>query len=141
MLLNQTDLYAIRAMAFLALQESDELVSSSALSKNTNIPVHYLNKIMRRLVEAELVVSKKGHRGGFQLARPSKDIALLDIFYATKGPNFIEFCVFGWETCDAAHPCPLHNSWANLKRRFLQWAEVTTLAVIQHTSDPIPFKT
>lgn len=139
MLLNQTDLYAIRAMAHLALQEPDARLSSRDLSEATGVPNHYLNKIMRKLVEAELVVSQKGHHGGFSLAQSHESITIFNILQAIKSPGFSDFCVFGWKECSNENPCPLHPSWDNFRECFLGWSQKTTLQEIHDNNVPLNF--
>ncbi|TNE47955.1 MAG: Rrf2 family transcriptional regulator [Deltaproteobacteria bacterium] len=140
MLLNQTDLYAVRAMAQLALQEPGARVSSRDLSEATGVPNHYLNKIMRKLVEGELVYSQKGHHGGFSLAKSHGDITLFEVLEAIKSPGFSEFCVFGWKQCSGQNPCPLHVSWVSFRDCFLEWAKTTTLQEIYDHNLPLPVK-
>ena len=62
---NQTTEYALRAMAIVALQPRDQPIPAKVLSKAAGIPQHYLSKIMKKLVEAGLIKSQKGHGGGF----------------------------------------------------------------------------
>ncbi|MCK6512242.1 Rrf2 family transcriptional regulator [Myxococcota bacterium] len=132
MLVNQTDIYALRAMTFLALQGADALVSSKDLAEKTRIPSHYLSKIMRRLVEAELVVSQKGHGGGFQIVRPLEEITIEGILDAMGDKHELEKCAFGWEKCGGEHPCPLHPAWSELKSSFVGWASSTNLSKLRN---------
>lgn len=134
MLLNQTDLYALRAMTHLTLMSRDELISAHDMADVIHVRSHYLNKIMRRLVEAGLVVSRKGHHGGFQLAKLPEEIRIYDILEAVKPEHFFEHCAFGWETCNGQHPCPLHHTWKELKQHFCEWALQTTLATIHQSN-------
>ena len=71
---NRTTEYALRAMAIVALQPQDQPIPVKALSEAAGIPRHYLSKIMKKLVEAGLIKSQKGHGGGFSLAKPKIDI-------------------------------------------------------------------
>jgi DNA-binding IscR family transcriptional regulator len=57
--LNSTAEYALRAMTSLALESKNCIINSRDLSGKTRVPVHYLNKIMNRLMDAELVTSIK----------------------------------------------------------------------------------
>ena len=67
-MLNQTAIYAIRAMGFLACQDTDELVLSSLIAKKMDIPHNFLSKILNRLAQAGLTVATRGRRGGAKLA-------------------------------------------------------------------------
>ena len=124
---NRTTEYAMRAMANLALQPRDQPMPAKALSKVTGIPQHYLSKIMKKLVEAGLVKSKKGHGGGFTLGKPKKEIHYLDILVASGYEAHPNRCVFGWGECNSEAPCPLHDSWVDLNEAFKEWAVKKTL--------------
>ena len=124
---NRTAEYALRAMANLAHQRQDRPMPAKALSKATGIPQHYLSKIMKKLVEAGLVRSRKGHGGGFSLAKPKKEIPYLDILVASGYEAHPNRCVFGWGECNNEAPCPLHDSWVDLNEAFKEWAMKKTL--------------
>jgi Rrf2 family protein len=59
---------------------------AARISKEYNIPLEYLLKILQQLVRANVLRSKRGPRGGFFLARPSESITLLEIIEAVDGP-------------------------------------------------------
>lgn len=130
MFLSQTSEYALRAMAWLATAPPDAQVRAKDLSVGTGIPPHYLSKILRRLVLAELLVSQKGHGGGFTLARPPDQVRFLDILAAVDAYPTEERCAFGWGECNEANPCPLHKTWSELQAAIYEWADSTTLASI-----------
>ena len=52
------------------------------LAGPARVPGDYLSKILRKLVEARLLVSVKGHHGGFRLARPASGITLEEVLEA-----------------------------------------------------------
>lgn len=133
--LSNTAEYALRAMACITLRENGKPISSKALSEQTDIPNHYLSKIMRKMVEGGLVLSRKGHGGGFMLARDPADITFEDIVTQAGYKVDPDNCVFGWEKCNALDPCPLHESWAGLKEAFHEWAENKTLADVTSMDD------
>ncbi len=130
MVLSQTAEYALRAMAWLATHPAGEPMRVKDLSEATGIPSHYLSKVMRRLVLADLLVSQKGQGGGFLLAKAPDEIPFIDILIAVDVYPTDGRCAFGWGQCDAAHPCLLHGSWSRLNDQLRSWAEGTTLADI-----------
>ncbi|WP_138430991.1 RrF2 family transcriptional regulator [Fodinibius saliphilus] len=125
--LPQTAEYALRAMACIALKKDGRPVSSNVLARATGIPGHYLSKILRKMVEADLVTSQKGHGGGFRLAKEPSEIKFKSILATVDYKIEPNSCVFGWDECDSEDPCPLHNTWSQLKDSFQWWAENTTL--------------
>jgi Rrf2 family protein len=136
MFLPQTAEYALRAMAWLATIPRDEPVRAKDLSQATGIPSHYLSKVLRRLVLADLLVSQKGQGGGFVLARAPEDIRFLDILRAMDVYPDEGHCAFGWGACSDVHPCPLHESWGWLNDQIRDWAATTTLATVQASTRP-----
>jgi len=131
MLVSQTSEYALRAMAWLASAPPDEPVRSRDLAAGSGIPLHYLSKILRRLVLADLLISQKGKRGGFVLARLTHEIRFLDILAAVDAYPTQGRCAFGWGECDEANPCTMHDTWSELNGKILSWAANTTLADVQ----------
>ena len=127
MLISQTAEYALRALACLALHGDAEPVPARDLSVRANVPPFYLSKIMRRLVEAGLVDSQRGHGGGFRVARDLAKIRFIDILDAVDQGLPQETCAFGFGTCGEADPCVLHPFWSELKEQFSAWAERHTL--------------
>jgi len=131
MLVSQTSEYALRAMAWLASAPPNEPVRASDLAEGSEIPLHYLSKILRRLVLADLLVSRKGKYGGFMLARPVTEIRFLDILAAVDAYPTQGRCAFGWGVCDEMNPCAMHESWTDLNEKILAWATNNTLADVQ----------
>jgi len=128
--LSQTAEYALRATACLASAPPDAPVRARDLSEGTQIPTHYLSKILRRLVLAGVLESQKGQGGGFSLARPPGQITFRAVLTAVDAYPASEGCAFGWGTCDAVNPCPLHGAWSRMSREFQGWASTTTFAEI-----------
>lgn len=75
--LNISTDYAIRMVLFLA--KHTKKVSSSKLSKEIGISSRYLLQIAAKLRDAGIVDPSHGSGGGYELARPAKDINLFDI--------------------------------------------------------------
>jgi Rrf2 family protein len=134
--LSQTAEYALRAMAWIALRSPRGPVLARELSEGTQIPVQYLSKILRRLVLAGMLESRKGRGGGFTLARPAKEIRFRDVLVAIDAYPQEGRCAFGWGACDASHPCPLHDSWSTLSERFRAWAAKSTFASVGEAPAP-----
>ena len=131
MRLTQTAEYALRALGHMATLPDGNAIRAQDLSHVTGIPIHYLSKIMRRLVEAGLLYSRKGHGGGFKFARPLAEIRFADVLNAVDYEVEPMSCVFGWGACNKDHPCPLHPFWKSLKDEFIHWAEHYTLADVR----------
>lgn len=122
MFLNQTSHYALRAITELIPTRNGEPINSADLSKKTDVPSHYLSKIMRKMVEAGYVQSRKGHGGGFTLITDPDELRIIDVLTAIGFDMDHQPCVFGWAKCSDSKPCPLHPVWKKLKESFKEWA-------------------
>jgi Rrf2 family protein len=120
--------YSIRAMVFLAGQPSGKLSGAREISDAEQIPAPFLWKILQNLARRKLIRSFKGVRGGYELARPANEIALEDIVQATDGEDVVAGCVLGLAECSEDNPCPLHNSWKEVRAKMDEMLEETTLA-------------
>ncbi len=78
--------YALLAVGYLAQHKGEGIILSQTISKEYNIPLEYLLKILQQLVRANVLRSKRGPRGGFSLAKPAKKITMLQVIEAVDGP-------------------------------------------------------
>ena len=78
--------YALLAVGYIAKNRSQKIILSHTIAKEYSIPLEYLLKILQQLVKANVLLSKRGPRGGFSLARPAKKITLLQVIEAVDGP-------------------------------------------------------
>ena len=80
--------YAVLAVCYIAKNQGSGsgVVLSQSVSKEYDIPLEYLLKILQQLVRANVLRSKRGPRGGFSLAKPANKITMLEIIEAVDGP-------------------------------------------------------
>jgi len=74
------------AAGHLALHPDEGWIRAETISEAYGVPQIYLLKIMQQMAKANVLRSKRGPRGGFTLARPAKDISMLEIIEAAEGP-------------------------------------------------------
>jgi Rrf2 family iron-sulfur cluster assembly transcriptional regulator len=74
--------YAMVALADLATQKGDALVSLAEISKRQDISLPYLEQLFVKLRRAKLVDSVRGPGGGYRLARSPESIRVSDILEA-----------------------------------------------------------
>lgn len=107
--------YAIQALIYLSKKTETEWVSTKEIADNLNIPQHFLGKIFQMLSNKGILKSKKGLQGGFALSKLSSEINLKDIVDTIDGDAYNTECVAGFPDCSNNNPCPLHNSWKDLR--------------------------
>ena len=78
--------YALLAVGYIAKHNDRPIILSQSISKEYNIPLEYLLKILQQLVRANILRSKRGPRGGFSLAKTPKQITMLEVIEAVEGP-------------------------------------------------------
>ena len=83
--------YAMVALADIALQPVDSLVSLGDISKRQDVSLPYLEQLFVKLRRGGLVESVRGPGGGYRLGRQASEIRVVDILAAVD------------ETVDAMH--------------------------------------
>ncbi|MEI8352008.1 MAG: Rrf2 family transcriptional regulator [bacterium] len=124
-MLPQTAVYALRAMGYIASKSGDSKMRCEELSQKASIPRNYLSKILNRLVQAKLLNSTRGVRGGVQLARPAKAIRLSEVVALFMDMDEYSHCILNYDTC--RHSCKLHPQWAPIMKRARRLLETETL--------------
>jgi len=78
--------YGIRLMVELGRTADSAPVSLSTIAEAELLPLSYLEHLVAKLREADLVTSTRGAHGGYQLARPPEEIEMLEVVQALEGP-------------------------------------------------------
>lgn len=120
--------YAIRGMIYLALHPVGEISSLRDIGSAQDIPESFLAKILQSLVHAGLVVSQRGARGGFSLARAASEITAREVIEAVDGPISLNTCVVRPEECRHSPDCRMHRVWVEAQERMMEVLGGVTLA-------------
>ena len=83
--------YGVRLMVELGRRAGDGAEEAapaalSAVAEAEMLPLAYLEHLVAKLREAELVASVRGAHGGYRLARPAHEITMLEVVQALEGP-------------------------------------------------------
>lgn len=76
---------AILGLVAEAAAERDATMTRAEVNRRLDASPTYLSKILRKLVEAGLITSAPGVRGGYELARAMSEISLLEVVHAIEG--------------------------------------------------------
>jgi Rrf2 family iron-sulfur cluster assembly transcriptional regulator len=79
------------ALADIALQPQDSLVTLADIAQRQDVSLPYLEQLFVKLRRANLVSSVRGPGGGYRLAKPASEIRVVDVLTAVD------------ETVDAMH--------------------------------------
>ena len=137
MMISKAASYGLQSLAYLALEGNErEYVPISEISRELEIPYHFLKKVIADLVVGGLLISHRSAKGGIALARDASKISLLDIIARIDGTEVFEQCILGLPGCGKEHPCALHAGWAvERKRLYKLFADSTLESVSQQISD------
>jgi Rrf2 family protein len=118
--------YAVRSLAYMGSRPVITL-SMREIAENQHIPLNYLAKIMRRLVNSGLVRSTVGPDGGYILRRSPSEINLRDIYEAIEGEIRIIDCMDKDKICALYETCPQLPVWDRVRLSMIKILEDTTI--------------
>ena len=85
------------------------------IAAQTHLPLPMASKILKGLVHAGLLVSYRGAKGGYGLARSARDISVADVIVALEGPIALTACIeHGPGECDIEALCPARANWRRI---------------------------
>jgi Rrf2 family protein len=118
--------YGVRALIHLADVESHTRASLTDLAEAADVTPAFLSKVLQRLVQAGLVASKRGKRGGFELVPRARTATLLEILLALDGVPELNICL-GPDGCRRKSWCGAHPVWREAQDRMREVLSSITL--------------
>ncbi len=106
--------YALVLLAHLARSQHVCMHPASDLAESTGIPVPTVAKVLKVLAREGLVVSHRGSRGGYALARDPAAISVVDVVEALEGPVAITDCSHVTGVCLDQGRCDLSSHWPRI---------------------------
>ena len=110
-------------------------MSASDIAQQVDVPIRYLQQILRSLVKVGILSSSRGVGGGFSLKQPADDVALGRIVSLFDDVENRTTCPFGDEgNCDQAFgACPIHEHWSKVVEPYKKMLKETTLSDLAKT--------
>lgn len=130
-MLSSTSRHAIRALICLAQLREGEYAQAAVVADEIGAPRNYLGKLLQGLSKRGVLLSHKGHGGGFRLARDPKRVSLYDVVEPIEGLSRKQGCILGRMLCGDGSPCPAHKRFVAVVReqeRFLKETMIGQLA-------------
>ena len=135
-MLSKTAEYALRAVVFMGGRQGQP-ASADLLSEKTKTPRRYLHRVLQALVAADLVQSRSGPGGGYELGLATNKISILDVVNAVSPIERINACPLGLKSHTKL--CPLHKeldkAYAATEAAFKR---VTIKKLLDSTNPTIP---
>jgi Rrf2 family protein len=112
--------YGLRAMIYLSSITQDAVVPFREIARQMDVPEDFLAKILKTLVDQNLVKSTRGPHGGYALARSPAEISFLDVIEAVEGPIALNVCLDGEDACGHSTACTMVSVWRLGQERMLE---------------------
>jgi Rrf2 family protein len=128
--------YAIRVMVHLASLPENERVLLPALAAASGAPSSFLSKVLQALTRAELIYSRRGQQGGFEILPRGRQASLLEVVEAIDGPIRFNLCLQGG-SCERKALCPSHPVW---QRAQTAMTDVLRSAIVSELAGCAPCK-
>ncbi|HEU5180808.1 MAG TPA: SUF system Fe-S cluster assembly regulator [Candidatus Polarisedimenticolia bacterium] len=133
--------YGIVLLTYFARDTEKSMHNARDIATASRLPLPTVNKILKALTKKHLLVSHRGVKGGYSLARPAEEISMADIIAATEGPVALTQCAQSapgscvQETC-----CPVHGNWQRINEAIRQALESVKLSEMARPfpSSPVP---
>lgn len=112
--------YGVICALHLAKRLEDGPVTGRDLAAREALSADYVEQILIRLRRAGLLVSTRGAKGGYSLARSPDAITVREIIAASELATFDLHCVshpIGDERCSDSQNCSIRPVWMMLQRR------------------------
>lgn len=120
--------YGIVLLAHFADLGDGETHNAREMAEATSLPQPVVSKILKSLVQESLLVSQRGSKGGYALARPAESIRVADIIAALEGPIALMACSAGPGHCDVESSCRVRDPWQRINQAIQQTLQRVTLA-------------
>lgn len=132
-MLSKKTKYGLKALSYLAKQETNVPILISDISESENISKKFLESILLTLKKSGILSSKKGKGGGYYLIKNPNEIKISTVIRLLEGPiamlpcvslNYYEKC----DDCKSEERCSLNILMAEVRDSTLKILENKTLA-------------
>lgn len=135
--------YALIAMTELARRQRDAggPVSARELAERFSLPSALLMNVLKDLGRHELVRSRRGVHGGYELNMAASEISVVDAVTAVDGPVRFAACSSASKAegdgCELEPGCPIRSPIVKLHREIVSLLERTTVADLLEDADDV----
>lgn len=108
--------YGLRLMIDLAHNYKKGPIILNDVAKKERVSKKYLEQIVIKLLQANLVKSIRGAKGGYILNKPPDEISVLDIYNILEEKALLVACVKNRSVCRLARHCSVRKYYLSLQR-------------------------
>lgn len=118
--------YAVRAIIYLE-KNKGRFVPSSEISKQENIPLIFLRRILQKLIKANIAQSKEGVKGGVKLIVSPNKINVAVIISIMQGQIQLIECMFRDQVCENRAKCVFRKKVLGIQKKVIGEFENLTI--------------
>lgn len=103
-------------------------IDANTVAQAAGVSQRFALKILGKLAAADVVHSFKGAHGGYELARPAKQISMRQVIEAVEGPYRFSRCVDDGYDCthSSCSGCPFHAVFDDVTRMVVAKLDAVT---------------
>lgn len=130
--------YGTVVMTYLA-RESEQLHSVTEIASAVRLAAPTVSKILKQLAREGLVVSHRGAKGGYSLARRPESISMVEIIDALEGRVGLTECGSSPGLCSQESACSIRTNWQRINSAVRgALAGVSLAEMAEPASGPLP---
>ena len=115
----ETD-YGIILLARFASGDRRLKQSARQLASETQLSLPMVSKVLKILARQGFLISHRGVKGGYNLARPADRISVVEIIDAIEGPIAMTECIESPGECCHEPLCQLQSNWRRINEAVTQ---------------------
>jgi len=119
--------YATVILSFMA-RDKVQAHTAMEIAAATGIALPTVSKILKLLVKAKVLMSTRGAKGGYALARMPEKISVATVISALEGPIALTECSISHQGCEQASGCDIRGNWSLINQTIHDALESVTLA-------------
>jgi Rrf2 family protein len=119
--------YGTRIVLELARHYGGKPTQVSEIARIQQIPVKYLEQLIRTLKQADLIKSVRGSKGGHQLNERPDKITVGQIVRLFEGQTDLVQCVSLPEKCQRAEECRVREVWKEATEAMYEKLDAITI--------------
>ena len=132
--INRMSDYGMLILGDLALRK-DAYVSATDIASSTHIALPTVQKLLKKLHQKELVLSKQGPLGGYALHDSARFTSVAMIIQALEGDLSLTQCTSKEIKCAIESSCQIGDAWHVINRTIISALENLTLLDLVYPSN------
>jgi len=121
--------YAILAVQYIATNNESRLTAKE-IAKDLNIDFEFLAKTMQLLKNREIISSKKGKGGGYELVRLPEELTVSDIILAVENKerlHIVDCLEHSNNACNRTNECTMRLPFLAIQNKISKILDNTTI--------------